>query len=88
MRREVADQLEGPAPKVARKRLGDKITAKGVDDGDAAYVNRLRRSMRGALNLARRRQAQKQSPVVIDITLEGLIEILRRQDNSQWSLPR
>jgi hypothetical protein len=47
---------------------------------DPAYIERLRRSMRGAINFARRRQALKASPVVVDVTLDELMEILRRQN--------
>jgi hypothetical protein len=50
-----------------------------ADAADSAYVERLRRSMRGAINFARRRQALRASPVVVDVTLEELMEILRRQ---------
>jgi hypothetical protein len=59
--REVADQLEGIARKVAQKRLSDKIIAKDVmmtmsrtSSGCDAPC-----SMRGALNFARRRQVKK-----------------------------
>jgi len=50
-----------------------------VDD-HLAYVERLRRSMRGAIGFARRRQAQKADPVTVDISLQELMEILHRQD--------
>jgi hypothetical protein len=46
---------------------------------DPAYVDRLRRSMRGALDFARRRQAKKASPVVVDVTVNELMEILQHQ---------
>jgi len=51
-----------------------------TDTVDPAYIERLRRSMRGAINFARRRQALKSRPVVVDITLDELMEILRRQN--------
>jgi len=52
---------------------------KDVDTTDPEYIERLRHSMYGAIGLARRRQAKKRSPVVVDITLDQVMEILRRQ---------
>jgi hypothetical protein len=54
----------------------DLIRAANIDP---AYVDRLRRSMRGALDFARRRQAKKASPVVVDVTVNELMEILQHQ---------
>jgi len=50
-----------------------------TDTTDPAYIARLRRSMRGAIGFARRRQALKASPVAVDITLDQVMEILHRQ---------
>jgi hypothetical protein len=57
-----------------------KPPAADVDTADPAYIERLRRSMYGAINFARRRQAKKASPVVVEITLDELMEILDWQD--------
>jgi hypothetical protein len=59
---------------------GREIIAKDVEDDHLAYVERLRRSMRGAIGFARRRQAKKAEPVPVDISLDELMEILHRQD--------
>lgn len=47
---------------------------------DTAYIDRLRRSLRGAIDFARRRQAKKASPTVVNITLDEIMEILRKQN--------
>ncbi len=36
--------------------------------------------MRGAIGLARRRQAKKANPAVVEVTLDEIMEILRRQN--------
>lgn len=51
---------------------------------NGAYVNRLRVSMRGAIDFARRRQATRlskgKSAVEVTLTLEEAVSILRDQD--------
>jgi hypothetical protein len=79
------EQLAGKKSKTERREAEARTPARRVrvtktDAADPAYIERLRRSMRGALNFARRRQALNASPVVVDITLDELMEILRRQD--------
>ena len=65
-----------------RKRAPTRRVRKAVDvnTADPAYIERLRRPMRGAIGFARRRQALKARPVVVDVTLDELMEILRRQN--------
>ena len=63
---------------MARNRRA-KPKALNVNTADTTYIAQLRRSMLGAIRFAQRRQALKAKPVVVDITLDELMEILRRQ---------
>lgn len=47
---------------------------------DASYVVRLRTSMRGAIDFARRRQAKKARPAAVNLKLDEAMAILRKQD--------
>ena len=73
-RAHAVEEMEMERKRVPTRRA--KPQAADMDTADPAYIERLRRSMRGAINFARRRQAKKASPVVVDITLDELMEIL------------
>ena len=47
---------------------------------DPEYINRLRISMRGAINLVRRRQAEKDRPARVNLTVDQLMLVLEIQD--------
>jgi hypothetical protein len=72
---EMEMERKRPPPRRATPQAAD------MDTADPAYIERLRRSMRGAIDFARRRQDKKASPVVVDITLDELMEILDWQDH-------
>ena len=65
-------------------RLGVRLSVRcdmdQSDEPDPAYVDRLRRSMRGAIGFARRRQAKREMPAPVDLTLDEIMEVLRRQN--------
>lgn len=77
-RAHAVEEMEMERKRAPTRRI--KPQAADVDTADPAYIERLRRSMRGAIGFARRRQALKASPVVVDVTLDELMEILRRQN--------
>ena len=77
-RAHAVEEMEMERKRAPTRRI--KPQAADVDTADPAYIERLRRSMRGAISFARRRQALKASPVVVDVTLDELMEILRRPE--------